>query len=427
MKITKKDLPNCKIELRFEVTSETFAKLQSEALRELGKNLKVSGFRPGHVPADVAVHHLGPDQVLSHTFEKCAQQGFALALKQEKFHALDRPQFAMENHDPVTFTLTVDVLPEFEIPDLTKVKIPKVATQKISKKEIEQTKENLCQRFASLKKLDRAAKKGDLVEIDFQGFDESGVALDNTASKHHPVQIGSNAFVPGFEENLLGLKAGDKKEFVVTFPKDYSRQDFQNRKVKFKVQVHDVFEKVLPEFSDELAVQVLGAGKTAQDMEQDITTALAEKAAGESRQKAENEFLENLQKATKMQVPAILVERETDKMVADLQAQLAQQKVDWNEHLQHLKTDEQKLRNNLQKQAEKRVRTSLAFVRFLQKQEIEITENELNGAIALEIESWPKDQRQQAKKYFAKGQTGRLEIEQKIKGQKFFDRLFQKS
>jgi trigger factor len=333
------------------------------------------------------------------------------------------PKVEIITPNPLKFKAIVSILPEISAPKLKDIKVPKAKKISIKKTEIEETKKALCEKFTELKKQERKAKKGDLVEIDFDGFDEKGVALEGTASKHHPVQIGSNAFIPGFEDELIGLKSGDKKSFKITFPKDYGKKEFQGKKVRFDIKVHEVFEKVVPKFDEALIEKLVGEKKSVKEMEKEIEDSLKEKYTKEDMQRRENEFIENLSKLTKIDMPDVLVEEELDNIITRMKEDVQKAQMIWEKHLEKFGKTEADVRNDLRKTAEKNAHARLAFQALLKENKPKVSEKEIEANINQIMIKVPADQKKQAEKYFAKGKNGWSEVEFELIVRKFFEKI----
>lgn len=423
MKITVKKLPKSEVELTIEVPASVLEKYKKEVIKNLSQK-KVDGFRAGKVPEKIILEKYGENYIKAETLEMTINETFFEAVKKEKIRALEMPRIEIKNHDPLVYVGTVSVIPEVEVPALKDIPVPKAKEIKISKKEIEESKKMFQDKFAEVKKQDRPVKKGDIVEIDFDGFDEDGVSLEGTQSKHHPVNIGSNTFIPGFEDNLIGLKEGDEKEFTLTFPADYGKKSFQNKKVLFKIKVHYVFEKFIPDFDEALVEKLTGQKKTVQELEKEIEDALTEKYKNDDRKRRENEFLEELAKKVKTEVPQVLIENELDGVIEQIKHNAERTRTPWENYLKNLNKTEEELRNELREKAEKNVLVRLAFQILMENQKPELDKKEIDARIAEIMQTVPADQKKAAEQYFAEGAEGWKEITGEMAVNKFFDNLF---
>ncbi len=423
MKVTVKKLPNSEFELTIEVSEKTLEQSKKEVMKGLAQK-KIDGFRAGHVPENVLIKHYGENMIKAEAMERAINDTFLKAIQKEKIQALEMPRIEIKKHDPLVYVATVAVLPEVEVPALKEIPVPKAKTIKVEKKEIEESKKMLQNRMAELKKQERKAKKGDLVEIDFEGFDEKGVSLEGTKSKHHPVEIGTNAFIPGFEEEIIGLKADDEKEFDITFPKDYHKKSFQNKKVKFKIKVHDVFEKIVPDFDEKLIEKLTGQKKKVADMEKEIEESLKEKYTQDDKKRRENEFLETLGKKVKIEVPKVLIDKELDGIMNNLRQNAQKARVTWEQYLASLKKTEEEMRKELSTKAKENVCIRLAFQKLIEQNKPKINEKDVEMKIKQVLMTIPADQKKEAEKYFSKGGNGWQEIAGELAVDRFFEDLF---
>ncbi len=424
MKVTKKILPKSEVELTIELTKEEIQSYRQKAIQKISSQVKVDGFRKGHIPEDVIVQKYGENTILSETNELAVKKTYQKALEQENVQIIKAVDIAVVKEEPFTYTAKAPFLPEIKLPELKDIPIPEKKEIKLTKKEIENEKDQICNQMTESKKVEREAKENDLVEIDFEGFDENKQLIPGTVSKHHPIQIGSNAFISGFENELIGLKANEEKNFEITFPKDYQQKDFQNRKVKFFVKVHHVLERLTPELNDELAKKIKGEEATVQSLEKEIEDSLLKNKKNEERMRREEEYLTTLEKLVDIEIPEILIEKEIDSMIESLKERLTNAQVTWENHLKNSKTTEPEIRKQLREQAINRVKKSLAFSKLLVANKPKVS----SAQIELEIErimlSVPKDQKREARKHFTKDQKGWKDIVSKFTVENFFENLF---
>jgi len=240
----KKDKAN--VTLTIEVEPSEILKHKKKACEDFSNEIKIDGFRPGHAPMHIVEQYVDKNHILAHTYEIAIQYSYADAVIKEKLQVVSHPKIVMksdstkdysEGDENFKFEAEVAVMPEVALKDYKSIKVEK-SEPKVEKKEIDETIEEMQKYFTTWADVDREVKKGDRVEIDFEGFDpkekdEKGEhkVIPNTASKNHPVIVGEGSLVPGFEDNLIGMKKGETKEFELTFPKDYHNKDFQSKKM----------------------------------------------------------------------------------------------------------------------------------------------------------------------------------------------------
>ena len=242
MNTTVKKLPKSQVALTIELEDKEWQKYRLQALKKLSLEASFPGFRKGHVPEKVLLEKLGEPSIVFETIEIALPQTYVQAIQKEGIRPLAQPEIKIISENPFTFEATIAVMPEVEVKTLKKLKVKKEKIT-VEKKEVDNMVEYFRNQVAERKEVDRVAKKGDIVTLDFQGSDLDGVKLDDTHSKNHAVELGSNTMIPGFEDKLVGVKKGEKPSFTITFPKDYHAKRFANKKVKFEITVHKVEEK----------------------------------------------------------------------------------------------------------------------------------------------------------------------------------------
>ena len=264
-----KNLPKSEVEITVTVPEDKLPKYMAKAAEEISKDVKVKGFRPGHVPADVLEGHADKKLIEARAQELAIQDTYVEIVIKEKIQVVSRPKVKIEKESPLVYVVTVAILPEVKVKDHKSIKVPKKEV-KVTDKDIEEVLMDLKKRATTYKDVDRAAKKGDRVEVDFEGFDENEKAHENTKSTNHPLILGEQSLIPGFEEELYGLKKGEKKEFHLTFPKDYGKEDFRNKKVKFKAEMKRVEEGMEPILDESFVEKITGQKKSVDDLKKDI-------------------------------------------------------------------------------------------------------------------------------------------------------------
>ena len=248
MKVEIKKLPKSEVQLTISVPFETYKKWEKRALEELGKEIKVPGFRSGHVPEEVIREKVREEGVKEATVEIVLPQTYAKAVTENKLDVIARPKVEIKSDikkdgDDFVYIATVAVMPEVKVGDYKKIKVARKPVT-VDPKSVEETVKLVMERFAEWKDVERKAQKGDRAEVDFEGFDEEGKAIQNTASKNHPVILGNGVMVPGFEDAIVGMGKGETKEFTVQFPKEYHAKFMQGKKVKFKLTLNRLEEKL---------------------------------------------------------------------------------------------------------------------------------------------------------------------------------------
>jgi len=378
MDYTVKKLPKSEVELTIIVPEEKLENYKKKASEEVSKDVKIPGFRPGHVPVDVLSQHVDQKYIIARAQELAVQYSYADAVIKEKLQVVSRPKIHIEKDSPLTFTATVAVLPEIVIKDYKSIKVDKKPI-KVDQKEIDEVLDDFKKYTTTYKDIERAAKKDDRVEIDFEGFDHENKVLPNTKSENHPVIIGSGSLVPGFEDNLIGLKKDDKKEFHLVFPKDYHKKDFQEKKVTFKVQMKAVKEPVTPEMTEELIEKMTGKKESLADFKKTIEKNVMARKETEAKHDRENKYIEELIKKAKIELPEALIDEEVEYILEDMKADVQEKGMEFEKYLEQSKTTEDDLKKKFRGEAEKRLKIRLSLQHLIAEEKLEVSEEEVKA------------------------------------------------
>jgi trigger factor len=386
MQVVKKNLTDTKLHLTLTADELVLQEAKKEALEALAKNLKLQGFRPGKAPLSLVEKQVDPAALQSEFLERAMNRLYIAALDQEKLRPVEQPQVKIKKFvpfDTLELEAEVEVVGEVKLPDYKKIKVAKRPVT-ITAKDVDQVLENLRGRVSEKKDVDRAAKDGDQVFIDFKGVDaKTKEAIAGADGKNYPLTLGSNAFIPGFEPALVGLKANDEKTFTVTFPADYSVKTLQNRKVAFTVNVSKVQEVVEPKLDDAFAAQV-GPFKTLADLKIDIKKQLAAEQEQQAERDHADKVLTKITEKTKVAVPKVLVDEQVERILQDQRQSAIYRGQTWEEYLkaEGLK-DEASYREKIRPDAELRVKAGLTLAEIGEKEKITITPEEVEVRIQL--------------------------------------------
>lgn len=406
-----KKLPKSEVELTVTVTDEELKEYSKTALQKLSKDVKIKGFRPGHAPANVVEQHLGKETISYHAIEIAIQKSYTDAVIKENLQVVSRPEVKIESEDPLKYTAKVAVLPEVELKDYKSIKVKKEEV-KVTDEDMEKVMEDLQRMGSTYKEVEREAKKGDRVEVDFEGFDPDGTAIENTQSKNHPIIIGEGNLIPGFEDEIIGLKKGDKKEFDITFPKDYHSKNFENRKVKFKLTVNMVEEAVKPEMDDALIEKLTGKKQPVAEFKEQTKENILARKKQEQKQKQENEYIEKVLEKVKIDLPEALIHEEIHYLIEDMKENVASKGLTFEQFLAQTKTTEKELHKKYHGEAEKRLKVRLALQHLIKEESIDVTPEEMKAEVD-KIKSYYKDVPQR-------------DLELQVKNRLALDKLFAK-
>lgn len=421
MEITVQKLPRSQVKLTITVPEEKTKKFMEQAAKQVSEMVKVPGFRPGHAPLDLLKNHVREGAIESHMIDIALPETYSEAVKKENLQVVSRPKVTIISESPLKYEAVVAVYPEVKISGYDRIKVKK-EDAKVEDKDVEEVLKDIQKRHAVYKEVDREAKKGDRVEIDFMGYDEGGAYLEKTESKHHPVVIGDGNFVPGFEESLIGLKKGEKKEFTVTFPKEYFHKPFQGKKVTFKVgECHMVEEVQMPEWSAEFIKEIAGEEKSLDELKTNVRENLARERGHQEKVRREDNFLDEVANLAKVDLPEALIEEEIDSMLEEFKSELEGRGLTLQAYLEGAKKEIKDLRDQRRKEAEKRLMLRFGLQQIFQQEKIDATDEDMKKEITHVLELYPEAERAKVQAEYDSGSYLRRRLENKIKMQKLFD------
>ena len=383
MKTKLKNISDVKVELTISLGAEELKAAEQVALTKLAKEVKIEGFRKGKAPLEMVAAQVDPILLNQETLENALSKSVAEAFLKEKVQAINRPEVDVKKFIPGTeleFTATTEIMPKVELGDYKKLGVKKEAT-KVSKKEVKETIDRILKNFAEKKKVEREAKNGDEVIIDFLGK-KDGAAFDGGKAEKFPLELGSKSFIPGFEEGLIGKKAGDELSLDLEFPKDYHAKDLAGAKVIFEVKIHEVRENVEPEINEEF-LSKLGDFKTKEEFEKQIEEDLKTQKQAEADEKFKDELVKKLAEVSKVPVPEILLEDQKRSIEMDMQQNLMYSGLSLEDYLERMgKTHEEWLEKDVKEVAEMRVKSGLALAELSKVEKVKSDTKELDDRIA---------------------------------------------
>ena len=383
MKTKLKNISDVKVELTISLGTEELKAAEQVALTKLAKEVKIEGFRKGKAPLEMVAAQVDPILLNQETLENALSKSVAEAFLKEKVQAINRPEVDVKKFIPGTeleFTATTEIMPKVELGDYKKLGVKKEAA-KVSKKEVKETIDRILKNFAEKKKVEREAKNGDEVIIDFLGK-KDGVAFDGGKAEKFPLELGSKSFIPGFEEGLIGKKAGDELSLDLEFPKDYHAKDLAGAKVIFEVKIHEVRENVEPEINEEF-LSKLGDFKTKEEFEKQIEEDLKTQKQAEADEKFKDELVKKLAEVSKVPVPEILLEDQKRSIEMDMQQNLMYSGLSLEDYLERMgKTHEEWLEKDVKEVAEMRVKSGLALAELSKVEKVKSDTKELDDRIA---------------------------------------------
>lgn len=396
------------MEVKVTFTTEEWKKAQEKALDKLAKQVKIDGFRKGHVPKQMVKARLGKGTILEEATDMILQQNYSGILLDNDIRPVGQPEVKIDeiSEDVLKLTVTAPVAPEVQLGQYKGLEVKKTQV-KVTKKEIEAELKNYQNQFAELViKEDGQVENGDTAVIDFEGF-KDGVAFEGGKGENHPLEIGSGSFIPGFEEQLIGMSVGEEKEIEVTFPENYQAADLAGQKATFKVKVHEIKSKVLPEIDDELAKDVNVDGiETLADLETYTKEQIKNRKQNEAEAKFSDDIFNAVIENTPLEVPDAMIETELQQMLREVEQNLSQQglTMDLFQQLTGKTLDDMKA--EMREQAEKRVKFNLILSEIVKVENIEVSDDEVDDEIK-EIATYYGREFDEVKKLF-EGQLGQI-------------------
>lgn len=419
MEYTVKKLDKSEVELTIIVADEKMEQYRKTACDSLSRDVRIKGFRPGHVPPKVLEEHVGEQTITLHAQELAIQKSYVEAVVKENLQVVSRPKVKVNSDKPFNYTATVAVMPEVEVKNYTSIKI-KLDEAKVDKKDIDEVVDDMRKHSATYADVDRAAKKGDRAELNFEGFD-NGVVVDNTKSTNHPVVLGENSLIPGFEDNVIGMKVGEKKDFDITFPADYGKKDFQNKKLTFKIELMRLEEASIPELDEALIEKVTGKKQSVEDFRKMIENNVKAKKEQEAKQKQENEYIEQLLKKVKVDLPDSLVEEEINFIIDEMKQNIESKGMEFDKFLEQTKTTHKDLHDKYKDEAERRIKIRLGLQHIIKAEKIEIGDSELEKELEVIKGMYPESEKEKIQEEYNKG-----ELKAQLKNRLALEALFAK-
>ena len=383
MKYTLGEIKNNQITVSFELNKKEWEEEVEKAYQKHKGEYKKEGFRQGRVPRKVLEQTYGEFMFYEDAFNDCFPEYYTQMLKKEKqLFPVDYPQIDLQQMDTngVKFTATVTLLPEVQLGDYKNIKVEKKAvkvTEAEVKKELEGLREKQV-RFVEVE--NREAKNGDLVNIDYSGSVD-GVKFDGGTASDQELELGSNTFIAGFEDQVCGMKIGETRDINVTFPEHYHSKELENKPAVFTVKLLGIREKVLPELNDEFASNV-SEFETLADLKKDLKAKLLEHKEKHAAMDLENELVGQIVKNATVEIPQAMVESQIDREVEDLTQRLAYQGLRLEDYLQYMGTTIEQFRKSRQDAAREQVKTSLVMEEIIKVENVKVLQKDIKEKIS---------------------------------------------
>lgn len=379
--------------LTVEVSEETFNQGLDKAFKKVVKEINVPGFRKGKMPRPMFEKRFGVESLYQDAIDFILPDAYANAVEEAGLNPVDSPEInieTIEKGQPLVFTAIVTVKPEVELGEYKGLEVSKEDAE-VTDEEIEEQLKQSQERFAELAvKEDGTIENGDTAVIDFEGFMD-GEAFDGGAGSDYSLEIGSNSFIPGFEEQLVGVKAGEEKEVEVNFPEEYHAAELAGKPAVFKVKVNEVKVKELPEMDDAFAKEIDEEVATLDELRTKMKEAAAADKAAATDAAFRDELVQKAAENATIDLPHAMIHTEMDRMMQEFEQRLTQQGMNLDLYYQFSGQDEEALRAQMHDDAETRVRVSLTLEAIAAAENLEVTAEDIDAELAKMAEQFNMD------------------------------------
>ena len=371
-------LEKSQVALTVEVSAEEFEAAVEKAYQKMRKKINVPGFRPGKAPRKIIEGMYGAEVFFEEAINIAFPEAYEAAVKEQELQVVGYPSVEMVGEctkEGFTFKAVAPVYPEVTLGAYKGLSAPKDEV-KVSAADVDERLKELADRNTRLVSVEREAKEGDTAVIDFEGFLD-GKPFDGGKGENHSLELGSHSFVPGFEEQVIGMKAGDEKDIDITFPEDY-HADLAGKAVVFKVKVHEVKEKDVPAMDDEFAKDV-SEFDTLKDLKADLKKKITEERQKAADRAFEEALMEQVAEGITADIPDAMVEAQCRQFLDNFKMQIAQQGIPYDQYMKMTGMDEAKLLEDAKEPATRQVRMDLAMAAIIKAENLEATDEDVEA------------------------------------------------
>ncbi|MET3574610.1 trigger factor [Bhargavaea ullalensis] len=365
--------------LTVEVPAEKVSEGIDKAFKKVVKQVNVPGFRKGKVPRKMFESMFGVESLYQDAVDEILPEAYSAAIEEAGIEPVDRPEIEIEQIEqgqPLIFKATVTVKPEVKLGDYKGIEVERQDTDVTDEEIEEQLNDRRQANVEFIVKEDEPADEGDTVVIDFEGFSD-GEPFEGGKAEGYELQLGSGSFIPGFEEQLVGLKTGEEKDVELTFPEEYHAAELAGKPATFKVTVHEVKAPELPELDDEFAKEIDSEVESLDELRGKLKDQTAAEKKDASDVALRDELVETVAKNAEIDLPEVMIESEVDRMVQEFGQRLQQQGMTLDLYYQFSGQDEAALRAQMREDAEMRVRVSLVLEAIAEAEKIEVNEADI--------------------------------------------------
>ena len=410
-------------EVKFEITveAEKFDNAIKKVYFQSAKYFNIPGFRKGKAPMQIVEKYYGKEIFYEDAFNEVAQGALEEAIAENKLEIVARPEIdeikQMEKGKDLIFTVVLQTKPEAELGKYKGIEIPKIEYN-VTDKDIEHELEHMQEHNSRLVSIeDRPVEKGDIVTIDFEGFAD-GKAFEGGKAENYELEIGSNTFIPGFEDQIIGMKLEEEKDVNVKFPKEYFSKDLADKDATFKVKLHEIKKKELPKLDDEFAKDT-SEFDTLDELKADIKKKLEKQNEDRTKYETEDAVVKALCENAKVDIPSGMIETEVDRMYKDFENRLLYQGAKVEQYLKMVGKTEEDIKKEYEPQAQEGIKTRLAIEAVVKAEKIEATDKEVEDKLKEMAKNYGKENDEE----FLKNENVRNYIKESIETEKAIEFL----
>lgn len=368
------------VQLTATASSDEVNTALAEAYKRVVNKVNLPGFRKGHIPRLVLEAHFGKEILHEDAVNILVTKGYFEAVKEHQLEPIDQPNLELDKpiaeNQPFTFKAKIQVLPEVQLGEYKGLQVEKPEVH-VGDEQVEAQLKALQERHAELVLSDKQVlENGDFAVIDFEGYVD-GKAFPGGAAQSYTLEIGSKSFIPGFEEQLIGMKVGAEKEIKVTFPADYQNKELAGREAEFKVALKEIKVKEIPEIDDEFAKSIGNFENVAQ-LKADLLEKLIHAAEHESEAKFSQEIIDKAVENAKVEIPEIMIERELEDLTQRFEQNLAYQGLSMDRYLEYAQKTREQVKEDFLPEARKRIKTDLVLNSVAKAEKITVSDAELD-------------------------------------------------
>lgn len=401
-------LENSQVKLEITIEAEKFEEAMQKAFFRNAKHFSVPGFRKGKAPRNIVERHYGESVLYEEAFNIAAPEVYDEAIKENNLEVVSSPEIDITqigSGKDLVFTAVVTVKPEIKLGKYKGLKIEK-KDYPVTDKDIDERVKEMAEKNARIISADKRhkVKKGDTAVIDFEGFVD-GVPFEGGKAENHSLEIGSGAFIEGFEDQLVGMKIDEEKEIDVTFPKEYFSKELAGKPAKFKVKVNEIKVKELPEIDDEFAKDV-SEFDTLEEMKADLKEHMLEENAKRAQYDEEEDAIKAVLEKTEVEIPKAMIDNEIDGYIHDFESRLSYQGLSLDMYLDMMGKNLADVRKEYEEKATTNVKTKLILEEIFKVEQLEVTEEDINEklkdfakAYGREADEFVKNATEQMKEY----------------------------